>query len=718
MRKLLISAAIVMSLASVNLVGTPLASATTTQLGSLSIISVPLDQRTITVTPPTSNSPGQWSISLDTPSLASINGLTLTLLGVGSGQLTFTQAASGTYTSASRTTVFRVTPATPVLGNWAAAIAPLSTGQFKIVPPTSTSTGSWLYSLSNNVANGYSIATLSGTTVTLLDAGAVTINATQLATPTYKSATVSTTLQITALKPVIGPFSDLTVSRDSVGSFNLRAPTSTSPGAWTFTSSLPSVAALAGTLVTPLTVGTTVITAHQVPAAGYQSTTVTMNLTVSAAPPTVGTLAPINYIFGSNPNNTLLLTPPTSNSPGSWSFTVADPSVATVSGNTLVILKGGTTTISAKQNPVGNFGFSAVVTTPLVVSQLTTITPLPNLNQVVGDPSEEITLPTTQSTGAWTVTSSDPSVVTVSGLSISFGDAGTAKVTLTQAAQGIWLANSTSFTVTVAGLVPTIGTLAPIILTVGQAPLSVINPTSNSAGVWSYSTGNSAIAKIVNGQVVPVVVGITTISGVQKAAGKYGQSNTVKSTITVLALPTLTGLPNLSMTLGEAPVVVPAPKSDSPGLWSWSSSAPAVATVNNGTITALSAGTAKITVTQASTASFGTASESFTVTVKPIPVVTPTPTPKPTVKPTPKPTVKPTVKPTPKPTTTKLPVVPIVTVKAVGRILTITAKGGVVVVHINGKLGVVGKNTVAPGNDLVIIEFQSRVIYSKVFAIK
>ena len=610
---------------------TPVA-ATTTQLGSLSIILVPLDQKTITVTPPVSNSPGAWSISLDNPALATINGLTLTLLTVGSGQLTFTQAASGAYNSASRATVFRITPGTPVLGTWSPLSAALSTGQYKITPPTSTSSGLWSYSLSNNVVNGYTIATINGNTISLQDAGTVTINATQQSTSTYLYASTTNTLQITAIKPVVGAFSDITVSRDSVGTFNLKAPTSTSPGPWQFTSSTPSVASVSGALVTPNGVGTTVITAHQLPMSGYQSTTLTMNLTITATAPTIGALTPISYTLGGIPNNTLPIVAPTSNSTGAWVYTVADPTIATVNGSLLVILKAGSTTVSAKQNPAGSFGYSATLTTPLVVSQKAVITPLPNLSQVVGDPAIEIAPPVTQSTGTWTLSSSDSTVAAVNGLEITVGNAGSAVITLTQAAQGTWLANSTTFTVSVIGLVPTIGILSPLVLTASDLPTSIINPTSNSSGAWSYTVGNPSIAKIVSGKLVPVAAGVTTLSGVQKPAGKYGQSNTVKTTITIKA----------------APVVTPTP--------------------------------------------------------------TPTATPKPTVTPTP------SVTPTPKPT--KIPVVPTVTVKAVGRTLTISATNGVVVAYINGKMAKIGKNLVKPGKDLVVIEFQSRIIYSKVFTIK
>ena len=510
--------------------------------------------------------------------------------------------------------------------------AALSTGQYKITPPTSTSSGLWTYTLTNNFFNGYPIASIAGNVVTLLDGGTVTINATQQSTSTYLSASTTNTLQITALKPVVGAFSDITVSGDSVGTFNLKAPTSTSPGPWQFTSSTPSVASVSGTLVTPNGVGTTIITAHQLSMSGYQSTTLTMNLTITATAPTVGSLTPISYTLGAIPNNTLPISAPTSNSTGAWVYTVADPTIATVNGSLLVILKAGSTTVSAKQNPAGSFGYSATLTTPLVVSQKAVITPLPNLSQVVGDPAIEIAPPVTQSTGTWTLSSSDSTVAAVNGLEITVGNAGSAVITLTQAAQGTWLANSTTFTVSVIGLVPTIGILSPLVLTASDLPTSIINPTSNSSGAWSYTVGNPSIAKIVSGKLVPVAAGVTTLSGVQKPAGKYGQSNTVKTTITIKA----------------APVVTPTP--------------------------------------------------------------TPTATPKPTVTPTP------SVTPTPKPT--KIPVVPTVTVKAVGRTLTISATNGVVVAYINGKMAKIGKNLVKPGKDLVVIEFQSRIIYSKVFTIK
>jgi len=638
-RKFLSSVAIAISLCALGAIQTPAAWATTTQLGSLSIITVSLDQKTLTLTPPTSNSTGAWSVSLDNSAIASVNGLTLTLLGVGSGQLTFTQAATGAFTSASRTTVFRITPGAPTIAPWPTLTAPLTAGTFTIVPPNSNSTGTWSYSLSNNVVNGYATATLSKNIVTLQDGGSITISATQSATTSYNPATVTTTLLITATKPTVGPFADITVSRDSVGSFNLKLPSSNSPGAWSVTSSLPTIASVVGTMVTPIGVGTTVLTARQAPAGPFSSIVVTMNLTVTATAPTVGSWLPISYTLGTNSTNTLTLTPPTSNSSGPWVFTVADPTIATVSGNTLTLLKGGTTTISAQESASANFGISAPLSAPLKVSQSAIIPTLPNRNQVAGDPAIVITPPASQSSGGWSLTSSDPQVVAVNGLSLNLGNAGTATITLTQAADGFWLQNSTSFTVTVAGLVPTVGTLAPITITAGTTLAMIPNPTSNSSGIWSYTVSDPSIAKIVGGQLIALKPGVTTLSAVQHPAGKYGQSNTVQGALTV-------------------EIAAPTPSKS------------------------------------------------------PMPSPSKSPMPSPSKSPMPTPTSK------PKPKHSKAPVVPIVSAKVVGRSILVTSNNPKVVVMINGAIAKVGVNPLVAGNDLVIIQFDSKVIYSRVFAIK
>ena len=53
---------------------------------------VTMDQGTVTLTPPTSNSPGAWSLTIADQTIATATGLTVKLLKAGSTQITFTQA--------------------------------------------------------------------------------------------------------------------------------------------------------------------------------------------------------------------------------------------------------------------------------------------------------------------------------------------------------------------------------------------------------------------------------------------------------------------------------------------------------------------------------------------------------------------------------------------------------------------------------------------------
>jgi hypothetical protein len=631
MKRIIFSAAIVISSYGLLATQAPATFATTTRLGTVTSTHVGLDQKTVTLTPPSSNSPGKWVITIEDPTIASVTGLTLKLLRAGSTQITYTQLAAGVFTSNSRQAVLVVDPGTPILGTWAPVTAALTAGSYTITPPTSSSTGTWNYSISNALVVGHQIATISGSKITLLDAGTLTINATQYATSSWKSITATTTLAITAIAPVVGTFTNITIAKDSVSSLSLTPPTSTSSGAWSFTSSDSSIAIASGTTLTPVAVGTATITAYQAPAGGYSSARATMVLTVTAAAPVVGGFTPITYTLGSSAGNQLALTAPESNSPGAWSYSVADPTIATVFASTLTILKAGSTTITATQQASGNYGVSLPQTFALSVNAVATYSALPNLSQVAGDPARTITPPTSLSTGAWTMSSSDPTIAAVNGLTLSFGNAGKATVTLSQAAAGSYLAGTTTFTVSVAGLVPTIGTLAPVTIEVGAKLETIPNPTSNSAGGWSYATADPSIATVVEGKIVGIKVGTTMIYATQSPSGKYGQSNTAQAVLTVTA------------------ASKPAP----------------------------------------------------TPTKTPTPAPTPTKTPTATKSPTPKPAV-----------------VPLVTVKSSGKKIIITAKGGKVIATINGAPAKVGSNTARAGDNLVIVEFDNQVIYSRVITIK
>lgn len=546
MRKKLIAAALIFGLTSIQ---APAA------LAAFPIVSLPVpqtvkfDQGTATLIPPTSNSPGVWSATIADTTIATVKGLVVTVLKAGTTGVTYTQAASGDFVSVSRVSRLIVEKGTPKFGTWNPVTATLLSRTLKLTPPTSTSVAAWSYKTSDP-----KIATVSGDTLTFLDAGTTTITAVQSATTNWLGGEVNATLTVTSLPKTIGTFTNITIAKDSVSSLNLIDPTSNSAGAWTFTIANSTIATLVGKVLTPKNIGTTTITARQAAFGGYGSSTLTMTLTILGATTAIGEFKDVTYNQSPTTANTFTIFAPTSNSPAPWSFSSSDTSIATITTaqNTgaVRVYKPGRTTITASQAVSGNYS-AASKTMTLTVSAAPTYAALEDLQKVVGDPAQTVLPPTSTSAGAWTYASSDPAVVSVSGQKLNFGNAGSAVITLTQAANDYWLSGSTTFKVTILGITPTVGTLAPVKVEVGQTLAAITNPVSNSTGKWKYSITDSSIAKVVNNAIVGVAVGTTTIIATQLPGGKYGQSNSVQATLTVVAAtakPTPTPSPTASAT--------------------------------------------------------------------------------------------------------------------------------------------------------------------------
>jgi len=546
MRKKLIAAALIFGLSSIQ---APVAFA------AFPVVSLPVpqtvkfDQGTTTLIPPTSNSPGVWTATVTDPTIATVKGLVVTVLKAGTTGITYTQAASGAFTSVSRVSRLIVDKGTPKFGTWNPVTATLLSRTLKLTPPTSTSVSAWSYKTSDS-----KIATVSGDALTFLDAGTTTITATQFAATNWLGGEVSTTLTVTSLAKTLGTFTNITIAKDSVSNLNLIEPTSNSSGSWTFTIADSTVATLVGKVLTPKNIGTTTITARQAAFGGYESSTLTMTLTILGATTAIGEFKDVTYNQSPTTANTFTIVAPSSNSPAAWTFSSSDTSIATITSaqNTgaVRVYKPGRTTITASQAVTGNYS-AASKTMTLTVSAAPTYVSLEDLQKVVGDPAQTVLPPTSTSAGAWTYSSSDPAVVSITGQKLNFGNAGSAVITLTQAANDFWLSGSTTFKVTILGTTPTIGTLAPVKVEVGQTLTAITNPVSNSTGKWKYSITDSAIAKVVNNAIVGVAVGTTTIIATQLPGGKYGQSNSVQATLTVVAAtvkPTPTPTPTASAT--------------------------------------------------------------------------------------------------------------------------------------------------------------------------
>jgi autotransporter-associated beta strand protein len=144
-----------------------------------------------------------------------------------------------------------------------------------------------------------SVATISGSTVTILAAGSTTITATQFGNSTYEAATpVNQTLTVNPASQTI-TFGALTSVLDDAAPFALTA-TASSGLSVSYTSSNTSVATVSGNTVTVVAAGSTTITASQAGNANYSAAaSVPQTLTVGRANPlAVVTGSPYTLLIG------------------------------------------------------------------------------------------------------------------------------------------------------------------------------------------------------------------------------------------------------------------------------------------------------------------------------------------------------------------------------------------------------------------------------------
>lgn len=149
-----------------------------------------------------------------------------------------------------------------------------------------------------------------------------------------------------------------------------------------------------------------------------------------------------------------------------------------------------------------------------------------------------ITSPTSNSVGAFSYTSSNSSVATISGNTITVTGIGTSTITATQAANAGYSSGTISTVFSVTNLEPpTIGPFLVPARMSGSAPFQLIQPTSNSAGAFSYTSSNPAVATI-NGNIVTVVgAGTSLITANQAQFGIFAAGSVATSFVVTASIP-------------------------------------------------------------------------------------------------------------------------------------------------------------------------------------
>jgi hypothetical protein len=209
-----------------------------------------------------------------------------------------------------------------------------------------------------------------------------------------------------------------------------------------------------------------------------------------------------------NQTITSQLTPPTSNSNGSFVYTSSNTDVATITNNAGVysinVISAGTSIITAIQEESGTYGSTSVSSTLVILLSPTLGTfSLPTgvslyINQTI---TRQLTPPTSNSNGSFVYTSSNTDVATITNnagvYSINVISFGTIVITATQEASGIYASKSVSSTLVIL-TPPTINfpnfsmlyTTRYLARSYSEGIASIATPieiSSNSSGSFSFT---------------------------------------------------------------------------------------------------------------------------------------------------------------------------------------------------------------------------------------
>ena len=538
------------------------------------------------------------SFASTTPSACTVSGSTVTLVASGACTIQATQPGNTDYAAAPpvsqtftvhhqpQTITFAALPGLTYTATPFAVSATASSG----LPVSFTSTTP-------------SICAVSGNNVTLLSIGTCGITATQPGNAIYAAAPASAhTFAVTSSQQAV-TFAALPDQTYGAAPFTLSASASSGLPV-SFASTTPSVCTVSASTVSLLAIGTCTISATQAGNADYTAApAVSESFTVHHEPQTISFAGLPAVPFSAGP-----LTVSASASSGlPVSFASSTPSICSVSGNSVTLLGLGTCEIVATQagnNQYASAPASAHTFAVTLSQQAITFAPLPAVTYSV----VPLFVSATASSGLpVSLASTNPSVCSVSGNTVSLLAVGACGIAATQAGNAGYAAAATvtqTFAVTIAAQSITFAALPD--QTYGAAPFS-LNATASSGLPVSFTSTNSSVCTVSGSIVTLISAGTCTINATQAGNNDYAVAPGVSQGFNVhLEAQTISFAALPAVTYGSAPFSLSA--SASSGLpVIFASTTPSVCTVSANTVAVLSGGTCGITATQGGNTNYAAA---------------------------------------------------------------------------------------------------------------
>ncbi|WOK06924.1 T9SS type A sorting domain-containing protein [Imperialibacter roseus] len=470
---------------------------------------------------------------------ATVDGTTLTITGAGTVQVKATQAGNIDYDPApSVTRTFSVSKASQGLIFDTPASKVYGDGAFDLTFTAGATGNTVVFESSDGT-----VATISGSTVTVVGAGTTTITASQDGDDDYATAVIQRTFTVNKAEQSI-TFNELLEKTIGDDPFELDATGGASANPVTFSSSDGLVATVSGSTVTIVGVGTTTITASQEGDNNYEAAEpVERVLTVAAIAklPQAITFGEIETKTFGDADFDLTATGGDSGLP--LTYASGDETVATVSGATVTIVGAGSTTITASQAGDDTYQAATSVEQTLIVvkaAQAISFEEIPS--KTFGAAAFE--LPATGGASGMAVlfTSSDDEVATISGTTVTITGAGTATITASQAGNDNYMAAESverTLVVSKADQTITFSSIDDFDLDNGVTPIFLEATASSGLGVSFAVDGPATLDGV---ELTPTDIGTITITASQAGNDNYNAAPVVVVEFSVTSSSFATGV--------------------------------------------------------------------------------------------------------------------------------------------------------------------------------
>jgi sugar lactone lactonase YvrE len=361
----------------------------------------------------------------------------------------------------------------------------------------------------------------------------------------------------------------------------------------TFKSSNPGVVSISGDIATIIGAGTTRITASQPGNAEYLEADSISHEQVVNKKDQVINFPAIPLIRLGTPPFALAAT---ASSGLPVTYTSSNTTVATIAGNIVTVRAVGSSTITARQPGNGNYLAAADVQQVLTarINQAITFNPVPA--KTFGDAPFSLTLNSSAGLPI-NYSSSDPSVLSISGNIVTVVGAGSATITASQPGNDFYApAVNVTRTVTVNKASQTI-TFTPVPVKRYGDPAFELGAESSSGLPVSFYSYDESVATIEGNILTIKKAGIVYIAAQQAGNNNYSPGYTDQELVIEKASQRIhvDALPH--KTYGDEPFALPA-TSDAGLSIVYTSADPGVAEINGHIVTITGAGTTTITATQ------------------------------------------------------------------------------------------------------------------------